>query len=49
MPKINPAIETDKEIEALAAEAESGYDVDALLARLGKRGAPSFGLGTDER
>lgn len=34
---------TDKEIEALAAEAESGYDVDALLARRGKRGRPALG------
>jgi uncharacterized protein (DUF4415 family) len=36
---------TDKEIEALAAEAESGYDVDALLARRGKRGRPALGSG----
>ncbi len=34
---------TDKEIEALAAEAEAGYDVDALLARRGKRGRPALG------
>jgi uncharacterized protein (DUF4415 family) len=34
---------TDKEIETLAAEAESGYDVDALLARKGKRGRPALG------
>ena len=34
---------TDKEIEALAAEAESGYDVDALLVRRGKRGRPTLG------
>jgi uncharacterized protein (DUF4415 family) len=34
---------TDEEIEALAAEAESGYDVDALLARRGKRGRPALG------
>lgn len=34
---------TDKEIEALAAEAESGYDVDVLLARRGKRGRPALG------
>lgn len=34
---------TDKEIETLAAEAEAGYDVDALLARRGKRGRPSLG------
>ena len=34
---------TDKEIEVLAAEAESGYDVDALVARTGKRGRPALG------
>lgn len=34
---------TDKEIEALVAEAESGHDVDALLARRGKRGRPALG------
>jgi hypothetical protein len=34
---------TDKEIEALAAEAESGYDVDVLLARRSKRGRPALG------
>jgi hypothetical protein len=34
---------TDKEIETLAAEAESGYDVDALIARRGKRGGPALG------
>jgi CRISPR-associated endonuclease/helicase Cas3 len=34
---------TDKEIEALVAEAEAGYDVDALLARRGKRGRPALG------
>lgn len=34
---------TEKEIAALAAEAESGYDVDALLARRGKRGRPALG------
>ena len=34
---------TEREIEALAAEAESGYDVDALLARRGKRGRPALG------
>ena len=35
---------TDKEVEVLAAEAESGYDVDALLARRGKRGRPALSL-----
>lgn len=34
---------TDKEIEALAADAEAGYDVDALVARRGKRGRPAIG------
>jgi Ribbon-helix-helix protein, copG family len=34
---------TDKEIQALAAEVESGYDVDALVARRGKRGRPALG------
>jgi uncharacterized protein (DUF4415 family) len=34
---------TDEEIEALAAEAESGYDVDMLVARRGRRGRPALG------
>ncbi len=34
---------TDKDIEALAAEADAGYDVDTLLARRGKRGRPALG------
>ncbi len=34
---------TDTEIEALAVEAEAGYDVDTLLARRGKRGRPALG------
>ena len=34
---------TDAEIEALAAEAEAGYDVDELLARRPKRGRPALG------
>jgi hypothetical protein len=34
---------TDLEIEALAAEAEAGYDVDELIARRGKRGRPALG------
>ena len=29
---------TDREIKALAAEAEAGYDVDRLIARRRKRG-----------
>jgi uncharacterized protein (DUF4415 family) len=33
----------DEEVETLAAEAESGYDVEALLARRGKRGRPALG------
>lgn len=34
---------TDADVNALAAEAEAGYDVDALLSRRGKRGRPSLG------
>jgi Ribbon-helix-helix protein, copG family len=34
---------TDQDVEALAAEAEAGYDVDVLLARRPKRGRPSLG------
>jgi uncharacterized protein (DUF4415 family) len=34
---------TDEEIEALAAEAESGYDLDTLVARRGRRGRPALG------
>jgi predicted transcriptional regulator len=34
---------TDADIEALAAEAEAGYDVDQLIARRGKRGRPALG------
>jgi uncharacterized protein (DUF4415 family) len=34
---------TNEDIETLAAEAEAGYDVDALLARRGKRGRPALG------
>ncbi len=34
---------TDEEVETLAAEAEAGYDVKALLARRGKRGRPALG------
>jgi Ribbon-helix-helix protein, copG family len=37
------SITIEKEIEALAAEAESGYDVDTLLARRGKRGRSALG------
>ena len=34
---------TDAEIETLAAEAETGYDVDELIARRGRRGRPTLG------
>lgn len=34
---------TDPDIEKLAAEAEAGYDPDALIARRGKRGRPTLG------
>lgn len=34
---------TDKEVEALAAEAEAGYDVDRLIGRRTKRGRPALG------
>jgi uncharacterized protein (DUF4415 family) len=34
---------TDEDIEKLAAEAEARYDVDALIARRGKRGRPTLG------
>jgi hypothetical protein len=36
---------TDKDVEALAAEAEAGYDVETLLARRNKRGRPTLGSG----
>lgn len=35
--------EQDTQIEKLAAEAEAGYDVDALIARRPKRGRPALG------
>jgi uncharacterized protein (DUF4415 family) len=34
---------TDAEARRLADEAERGYDVDALVARRGKRGRPALG------
>ncbi len=34
---------TDRDVEALAAEAEAGYDVDDLIARRPKRGRPALG------
>jgi predicted transcriptional regulator len=33
----------DQDIENLAAEAEAGYDVEALIARRNKRGRPTLG------
>jgi len=33
---------TEKEIETLSAEADAGYDVDALLARSAKRERPAL-------
>ena len=34
---------TEEDVENLAAEAESGYDVDQLIARRNKRGRPTIG------
>jgi Ribbon-helix-helix protein, copG family len=34
---------TDDDVQALVTEAEAGYDVDALIARRGKRGRPALG------
>jgi uncharacterized protein (DUF4415 family) len=34
---------TDADVQRLADEAERGYDVDALIARRGKRGRPALG------
>ena len=34
---------TDTMVEALAAEAEAGYDLDTLIARRPKRGRPALG------
>jgi hypothetical protein len=34
---------TDDDVQALVVEAEAGYDVDALIARRGKRGRPTLG------
>lgn len=34
---------TDADVKRLADEAEHGYDVDALIARRGKRGRPALG------
>jgi len=34
---------TDQDIGSVAAEAEAGYDVEALVARRNKRGRPMLG------
>jgi hypothetical protein len=34
---------TDTDVQALAAEAEAGYDVDRLIARRPRRGRPALG------
>ncbi len=34
---------TDADIEAVADEAQNGYDVDVLISRRGKRGRPLLG------
>jgi hypothetical protein len=34
---------TETDVQALAAEAEAGYDVDRLIARRPKRGRPALG------
>lgn len=34
---------TDELVEGLADEAETGYDVDEIIARRGKRGRPRLG------
>jgi uncharacterized protein (DUF4415 family) len=34
---------TDAEVQRLADEAERGYDVDAVIARRGRRGRPALG------
>jgi CRISPR-associated endonuclease/helicase Cas3 len=36
-------VEIHSSAQRLADEAERGYDVDALIARRGKRGRPSLG------
>jgi len=36
---------TDAQIDALADEAEAGYDVDKLIERRTKRGRPALGSG----
>jgi hypothetical protein len=34
---------TDADVQRLADEAERGYDVDAMIARRGRRGRPALG------
>ena len=34
---------TDQDVEKLAADAETGYDVEELIARRNKRGRPTIG------
>ncbi len=34
---------TDTDVQRLADEADRGYDVDALIARRGRRGRPALG------
>lgn len=34
---------TEEDVEKLAAEAETGYDVEQLIARRNKRGRPTIG------
>lgn len=34
---------TDADVERLADEAERGYDLDAVIARRGRRGRPALG------
>ena len=34
---------TDADVQRLADEAEYGYDIDAVIARRGKRGRPALG------
>jgi hypothetical protein len=34
---------TDEVVEKLAAEAKTGYDLDTLIGRRGKRGRPTLG------
>jgi hypothetical protein len=40
---IEVVVMTTTDVEQLAAEAEASYDVDALIARRGRRGRPTLG------